>query len=171
VGVNREFPELVGLPPSPVPVPPPQGGIVYACAATPSLHTLPLRGGRGGGDKPPCWTFLLKVVLLQLVPTLFFVSGQIIFFAAAVIARRSPLRHGGESVDPPRDPHDIREQYRLDHPVPIQYVLLDQGSLSMAILVEIHAHTVPVRDLFHDKLPVTMHSPPHGADIRVLRSA
>ena len=69
-------------------------------------------------------TFLGKR-LLQLIPTLFFVS--VLIFALQQLLPGDPaLVMAGEERDPAVIAQ-IREQYRLDQPIPVQYLLLGQG--------------------------------------------
>src|SRR4029079_10592056 len=57
-----------------------------------------------------------------------------------------------------RDPEvieQIRQKYRLDQPIPVQYVYWVQGVLSGDLGESLRIH-VPVRDLVLQKLPVTI---------------
>ncbi|MFL5050191.1 MAG: ABC transporter permease [Xanthobacteraceae bacterium] len=97
-------------------------------------------------------TFLSKR-LLQLVPTLFFVS-VIIFTLQQLLPGDPALVMAGEERDP-EVIEQIRKQYRLDQPVPIQYVYWVKGVLS-GDLGESMRIKVKVRDLVAEKLPVTI---------------
>jgi peptide/nickel transport system permease protein len=97
-------------------------------------------------------TFLLKR-LIQLVPTLFFVS-MIIFSLQQLLPGDPALVMAGEERDPDVI-EQIRKQYRLDQPVPIQYVYWINGVIH-GDLGESMRIKVPVRDLVLEKLPVTM---------------
>jgi peptide/nickel transport system permease protein len=96
--------------------------------------------------------FLLKR-LLQLIPTLFFVS-VIIFSLQQLLPGDPALVMAGEERDPDVIAQ-IRKQYRLDQPVPVQYVYWVKGVLSGDLGESMRIH-VPVRDLVLQKLPVTM---------------
>ena len=91
--------------------------------------------------------------LLQLVPTLFFVS-VIIFSLQQLLPGDPALVMAGEERDP-EVIEQIRKQYRLDQPVPVQYVYWVKGVLS-GDLGESMRIKVKVRDLVAEKLPVTM---------------
>ena len=97
-------------------------------------------------------TFLSKR-LVQLVPTLFFVS-VIIFTLQQLLPGDPALVMAGEERDP-EVIEQIRKQYRLDQPVPIQYVYWVKGVLS-GDLGESMRIKVKVRDLVAEKLPVTI---------------
>jgi peptide/nickel transport system permease protein len=97
-------------------------------------------------------SFLAKR-LAQLVPTLFFVS-VLIFSLQQLLPGDPALVMAGEE----RDPHviaQIRQQYRLDRPLPVQYFYWVKGVLS-GDLGESLRIKVPVRDLIAQKLPVTL---------------
>ena len=91
--------------------------------------------------------------LLQLVPTLFFVS-VIIFTLQQLLPGDPALVMAGEERDP-EVIEQIRKQYRLDQPIPIQYVYWVKGVLS-GDLGESMRIKVKVRDLVAEKLPVTI---------------
>src|ERR671934_1488601 len=91
--------------------------------------------------------------LLQLVPTLFFVS-VLIFSLQQLLPGDPALIMAGEERDP-EVIAQIRKQYRLDQPVPVQYVYWVKGVLS-GDLGESMRIKVKVRDLVLEKLPVTM---------------
>jgi peptide/nickel transport system permease protein len=91
--------------------------------------------------------------LLQLVPTLFFVS-VIIFTLQQLLPGDPALVMAGEERDP-EVIEQIRKQYRLDQPIPIQYVYWIKGVLA-GDLGESMRIKVKVRDLVAEKLPVTI---------------
>jgi peptide/nickel transport system permease protein len=97
-------------------------------------------------------TFLGKR-LLQLVPTLFFVS-VIIFSLQQLLPGDPALVMAGEEKDP-EVIEQIRRQYHLDQPLPIQYVYwlngLAHGNLGESLRIK-----TPVLDLVLEKLPVTV---------------
>jgi peptide/nickel transport system permease protein len=97
-------------------------------------------------------TFLAKRVL-QLVPTLFFVS-VLIFSLQQLLPGDPALIMAGEERDP-EVIAQIRKQYRLDQPIPVQYVYWIKGVLA-GDLGESLRIKVPVRDLIIEKLPVTL---------------
>src|SRR5437879_8182031 len=91
--------------------------------------------------------------ILQLIPTLFFVS-ILIFSLQHLLPGDPALVMAGEE----RDPNviaQIRQQYRLDQPIPVQYVYWVKGVLSGDFGESLRIK-VPVRDLIAQKLPVTM---------------
>jgi peptide/nickel transport system permease protein len=91
--------------------------------------------------------------VLQLIPTLFFVS-VIIFSLQQLLPGDPALVMAGEERDP-EVIEQIRRQYRLDRPVPVQYVYWVKGVLS-GDLGESMRIKVKVRDLVLEKLPVTI---------------
>src|SRR5919204_2303352 len=91
--------------------------------------------------------------ILQLIPTLFFVS-VLIFSLQQLLPGDPALIMAGEERDP-EVIAQIRKQYRLDQPVPVQYVYWVKGVLS-GDLGESMRIKVKVRDLVLEKLPVTM---------------
>jgi peptide/nickel transport system permease protein len=97
-------------------------------------------------------TFLGKRIL-QLIPTLFFVS-VLIFSLQQLLPGDPALIMAGEERDP-EVIAQIRKQYRLDQPIPVQYVYWMKGVLS-GDLGESLRIKVPVRDLVLEKLPVTL---------------
>jgi peptide/nickel transport system permease protein len=97
-------------------------------------------------------TFLGKRIL-QLIPTLFFVS-VLIFSLQQLLPGDPALIMAGEERDP-EVIAQIRKQYRLDQPIPVQYVYWIKGVLS-GDLGESLRIKVPVRDLVLEKLPVTL---------------
>jgi peptide/nickel transport system permease protein len=97
-------------------------------------------------------TFLGKR-MLQLIPTLFFVS-VLIFSLQQLLPGDPALIMAGEERDP-EVIAQIRKQYRLDDPIPVQYVYWLKGVLS-GDLGESLRIKMPVRDLILEKLPVTL---------------
>src|SRR5438876_9092713 len=91
--------------------------------------------------------------ILQLIPTLFFVS-ILIFSLQQLLPGDPALVMAGEE----RDPNviaQIRQQYRLDQPIPVQYVYWIKGVL-YGDFGESLRNKVPVRELIAQKLPVTI---------------
>ena len=97
-------------------------------------------------------TFLAKR-LLQLIPTLFFVS-VLIFSLQQLLPGDPAMIMAGEDRDP-EVIEQIRKQYRLDQPIPVQYVYWMKGVLT-GDLGESMRIKQPVLDLVLQKLPVTM---------------
>src|SRR5438309_4280205 len=97
-------------------------------------------------------TFLARRIV-QLIPTLFFVS-ILIFSLQQLLPGDPALVMAGEERDPAVIAQ-IREQYRLDQPIPVQYVYWLKGVLS-GNFGETLRIKVPVRDLIVQKLPVTI---------------
>jgi peptide/nickel transport system permease protein len=97
-------------------------------------------------------SFLAKR-LLQLIPTLFFVS-VLIFSLQHLLPGDPALIMAGEDRDPGVIAQ-IRKQYRLDQPIPVQYVYWVKGVASGDFGESLRIH-VPVRDLILQKLPVTL---------------
>src|SRR5215207_1709209 len=97
-------------------------------------------------------TFLGKR-LLQLIPTLFFVS-VLIFSLQQLLPGDPALIMAGEERDP-EVIEQIRKQYRLDQPLPVQYVYWIKGVLT-GDLGESMRMKSKVRDLILEKLPVTL---------------
>jgi peptide/nickel transport system permease protein len=91
--------------------------------------------------------------LLQLVPTLFFVS-VLIFSLQHLLPGDPALVMAGEENDP-AVVEQIRKQYHLDQPIPLQYVYWVRGILS-GDLGESMRIKEPVLKLVLEKLPVTM---------------
>ena len=91
--------------------------------------------------------------LLQLIPTLFFVS-VIIFSLQQLLPGDPALIMAGEERDPDVI-EQIRHKYRLDQPIPVQYVYWVKGVLSGDLGESLRIH-VPVLDLILEKLPVTI---------------
>ena len=91
--------------------------------------------------------------ILQLIPTLFFVS-VLIFSLQHLLPGDPALVMAGEE----RDPNviaKIRQQYRLDEPIAVQYVYWAKGVISGDFGESLRIK-VPVLDLIVQKLPVTM---------------
>ena len=99
-----------------------------------------------------CSTFLAQR-LLQLIPTLFFVS-MLIFGLQQLLPGDPALIMAGEERDP-EVIAQIREQYQLDQPIPVQYLYWIKGVLT-GDLGESMRLKVPVRELIAEKLPVTL---------------
>ncbi len=97
-------------------------------------------------------TFLARR-LLQLVPTLFFVS-VLIFSLQQLLPGDPAVTMAGEERDPAVIAQ-IRAKYRLDQPLPVQYVYWIKGVLTGDLGESMRIH-VPVRDLILQKLPVTI---------------
>jgi peptide/nickel transport system permease protein len=97
-------------------------------------------------------TFLGKR-LLQLIPTLFFVS--VIIFSLQQLLPGDPASvMAGEERDPAVIA-EIRAQYHLDRPVPVQYAYWVQGLMHGDLGVSLRIKQ-PVLDLVLEKLPVTI---------------
>src|ERR1700750_2587559 len=97
-------------------------------------------------------TFLAKRIL-QLIPTLFFVS-VLIFSLQQLLPGDPAMIMAGEDRDPAVI-EQIRKQYRLDQPIPVQYVYWMKGVLSGDFGQSLRS-SLPVRDLIQQKLPVTL---------------
>ena len=95
----------------------------------------------------------LRGRLAQLVPTLFFVS-VIIFLLQQLLPGDPALVMAGEDQDP-LVIAQIRTQYRLDRPLPVQYLYWVKGVLT-GDLGESMRIKQPVADLIVAKLPVTL---------------
>ncbi|HXW23133.1 MAG TPA: ABC transporter permease [Xanthobacteraceae bacterium] len=91
--------------------------------------------------------------LLQVIPTLFFVS-VIIFSLQQLLPGDPATIMAGEERDPAVI-EQIRRQYRLDQPIPVQYVYWVKGVLT-GDLGESMRIKKPVRELILQKLPVTL---------------
>ena len=91
--------------------------------------------------------------LLQLIPTLFFVSVIIFSLQQLLPGDPAPIM-AGEDKDP-EVIEQIRHQYRLDQPLPVQYLYWVKGVLT-GDLGESMRFKVPVLDLIAQKLPVTL---------------
>jgi peptide/nickel transport system permease protein len=97
-------------------------------------------------------TFLAQRIA-QLIPTLFFVS-VLIFSLQQLLPGDPALVMAGEDRDPAVI-EQIRKQYRLDQPLPVQYIYWVKGVLT-GDLGESMRMKSSVRDLIVEKLPVTM---------------
>ncbi|MCA6103433.1 ABC transporter permease [Bradyrhizobium australafricanum] len=91
--------------------------------------------------------------LVQLVPTLFFVS-LLIFSLQHLLPGDPALVMAGEERDPAVI-EQIRQQYHLDQPIPVQYTYWVKGVLT-GDLGESLRNKMPVSSLIAQKLPVTM---------------
>jgi peptide/nickel transport system permease protein len=91
--------------------------------------------------------------LVQLLPTLFFVS-VLIFSLQKLLPGDPALVMAGEEKDP-EVIEEIRRQYRLDQPFPVQYLYWIKGVLT-GDLGESMRLKVSVLDLVAQKLPVTL---------------
>ncbi|MBV9261152.1 MAG: ABC transporter permease [Pseudolabrys sp.] len=91
--------------------------------------------------------------LLQLVPTLFFVS-VLIFSLQHLLPGDPALVMAGEEKDP-QVIEQIRQHYHLDRPVPLQYLYWIKGVFS-GDLGESMRIKEPVLKLVFEKLPVTL---------------
>ena len=91
--------------------------------------------------------------LLQLIPTLFLVSVMI-FMLQQLLPGDPALVMAGEEKDP-EVIEQIRKQYRLDQPLPVQY-LYWMGGVLQGDLGESMRIKQPVASLIADKLPVTL---------------
>ncbi len=91
--------------------------------------------------------------ILQIIPTLFFVS-VLIFSLQQLLPGDPALVMAGEERDPAVI-EQIRHQYRLDQPLPVQYVYWVKGVLSGDFGESLRIK-VPVRALIVQKLPVTV---------------
>src|SRR5437763_1812957 len=91
--------------------------------------------------------------ILQLIPTLFFVS-VLIFSLQQLLPGDPAMIMAGEDRDP-EVIEQIRKQYRLDQPIPVQYVYWVKGVLT-GDLGESMRFKQQVLPLILQKLPVTM---------------
>ncbi len=91
--------------------------------------------------------------LIQLMPTLFFVS-VLIFSLQQLLPGDPATVMAGEENDPVVI-QQIRERYHLDKPLPVQYVYWIGGVLQ-GDLGESMRLRMPVMKLIQDKLPVTL---------------
>src|SRR5581483_2715829 len=105
-----------------------------------------------GRDDTLMLTFLAKR-LLQMIPTLFFVS-ILIFSLQHLLPGDPALVMAGEERDPAVI-EQIRKQYRLDQPIPVQYAYWVKGVLQGDFGESLRVK-VPVRELIAQKLPVTL---------------
>ena len=95
----------------------------------------------------------LTTRLLQIIPTLILVS-MLIFGLQQLLPGDPALIMAGEERDP-KVLAEIREQYRLDQPIPVQYLYWIKGVLS-GNLGELMRLKAPVGALVMQKLPVTL---------------
>lgn len=91
--------------------------------------------------------------ILQIVPTLFFVT-IIVFGLQQLLPGDPALVMAGEERNP-EVLAQIRARYRLDQPVPVQYLYWLRGVVA-GDLGESLKHKVPIVTLIGQKLPVTM---------------
>lgn len=96
---------------------------------------------------------LIAKRILQLIPTLFVVS-VLIFSLQQLLPGDPALVMAGEEKDP-EVIEQIRKQYRLDQPIPVQYVYWLKGVLT-GNLGESMRLKASVSDLVLAKLPVTL---------------
>ena len=96
---------------------------------------------------------LIAKRLVQLIPTLFFVS-VIIFLLQQLLPGDPALAMAGEEKDP-EVLDQIRRQYHLNRSIPVQYLYWIGGVLT-GDLGESLRLKVPVLDLIAQKLPVTL---------------
>src|SRR5207237_10431448 len=95
-------------------------------------------------------TFLAKRIL-QLIPTLFFVS-VLIFSLQQLLPGDPAMIMAGEDRDPAVI-EQIRKQYRLDQPIPIQYLYWVKGVFTGDLGASMRFKQ-PVLDLVLQKLLV-----------------
>ncbi len=91
--------------------------------------------------------------LLQLIPTLFFVT-VIIFLLQQLLPGDPAMVMAGEEKDP-QVIAQIREQYKLDQPLPVQYIYWVKNALH-GNLGESMRLKEPVSRLIAQKFPVTL---------------
>src|SRR5258708_19350635 len=91
--------------------------------------------------------------ILQIIPTLFCVS-VLIFSLQHLLPGDPALVMAGEERDPAVI-EQIRQQYHLDQPIPVQYVYWVKGVLS-GDFGESLPNKAPLLSLIAQKLPVTM---------------
>jgi len=97
-------------------------------------------------------TFLANRIA-QIIPTLFFVS-ILIFSLQHLLPGDPALVMAGEERDPAVI-EQIRKQYHLDQPIPVQYAYWAKGVLAGDFGESLRVK-VPVRALIAEKLPVTL---------------
>jgi len=97
-------------------------------------------------------TFLAQRIA-QLIPTLFFVS-VLIFSLQQLLPGDPAMIMAGEDRDP-EVIAQIRKQYRLDQPLPVQYVYWVKGVFCGGLGESMRMKS-KVLDLIVEKLPVTM---------------
>src|SRR6201992_1157710 len=103
-------------------------------------------------ETTPMLTFLAKR-LAQIVPTLFFVS-ILIFSLQHLLPGDPALVMAGEERDPAVI-EKIRQQYRLDKPIPVQYFYWAKGVVSGELGQSLRIN-MPVGELIEQKLRVTL---------------
>lgn len=91
--------------------------------------------------------------IAQIVPTLFFVS-VLIFSLQQLLPGDPALVMAGEERDPAAI-EQIRQQYKLDQSIPVQYVYWLKGVLTGNFGKSLR-NKMPVRELIAQKLPVTL---------------
>src|SRR6516225_4742898 len=91
--------------------------------------------------------------MAQLVPTLFFVS-ILIFSLQHLLPGDPALIMAGEERDPAVI-EQIRQQYRLDQPIPVQYAYWVKGVLTGDLGESLRLKT-PILSLIAQQLPVTI---------------
>jgi len=96
-------------------------------------------------------TFLLRRLAL-ILPTLFFVS-LLVFGLQQLLPGDAAVALAGEEHDPAVIAF-LRQEYHLDEPLPVRYLLWAKGVLSGDLGESIRIKR-PVRDLVLEKLPVT----------------
>jgi len=96
-------------------------------------------------------TFLLRRLAL-ILPTLFFVS-LLVFGLQQLLPGDAAVALAGEEHDPAVIAF-LRQEYHLDEPLPVRYLLWSKGVLSGDLGESIRIKR-PVRDLVLEKLPVT----------------
>src|ERR1700759_2286758 len=108
---------------------------------------------RSARDTRPAMLNFLARRIVQLVPTLIFVS-ILIFSLQHLLPGDPALVMAGEERAPPGI-EQIRKQYPLDRPIPVQYAYWVEsvlhGDLGESLRIK-----VPVLDLIVQKLPVTL---------------
>jgi peptide/nickel transport system permease protein len=97
-------------------------------------------------------TFLANRIA-QIIPTLIFVS-ILIFSLQHLLPGDPALVMAGEERDPAAI-EQIRKQYKLDQPIPVQYAYWVKGVLSGDFGESLRSK-MPVRALIAEKLPVTL---------------
>jgi peptide/nickel transport system permease protein len=107
---------------------------------------------RARDTRNPMLNFLARRIV-QLIPTLFFVS-ILIFTLQHLLPGDPALVMAGEDRDPAVI-EQIRKQYRLDQPIPVQYAYWVKGVLS-GDLGESLRLKMPILNLIAQKLPVTV---------------
>ncbi len=97
---------------------------------------------------------LIAKRLLQLLPTLFFVS-VLIFSLQQLLPGDPALVMAGEEATP-EVLAEIRARYHLDQPLPVQYLYWIGGVLTGDLGVSMRLRA-PVGELILQKLPITLH--------------